>query len=200
MPTAIATLEEYAVVVPVDDLGRADTDELQAMLDAAAGLCQRYTSRLFEPDPPFDVDGNDTGTAVIRRFPARGRTRIKIPDLRVATAVTLDGVSLTANVGYYIEAYPTATSIQLVQGSAFISSMSAGELAITGRWGMLQAPDEIKRSILEYAARKYHQKTARWSDQVTPSMEGGTFSYFRSIPDEIRMIWDQYRQPNLAIV
>lgn len=199
MPTAIVTLEEFAAALPTE-LGSADTDELQRILDAAAADCQRFTSRLFAPEPPFDVDGNDTGAPITRHFAVRGRKTIRIPDLRVAIAVTLDGVTLTPNLAYRMDLFAgmTATEISLISNSVFVSSSSAGDLAITGRWGMLEAPEEIKDSIIEHAARKLRKKDARWSDTVTVGT--GQFTYFRGRSQDVTDVWNMYRVPNFGVI
>lgn len=197
---SIATVEELSAAIPLRDIGKADPGELQRTIDAAVALCERYTGRKFSPDPPLDSDGEDTGTPVARHFPARGRTRIRIPDLRSATSVTLDGVSLTRDIGFYLDTFDgyTARRIVMLSGFTTVGSFSSGDLKITGRWGMLQCPEEIKDSIIEHAARRWRQRDARWSDQVVAGE--GSFTYFRGIGQTVKEVWDLYREPNLAVI
>jgi hypothetical protein len=165
---------------------------MQLYLDGAEQFAERWCGRTFSPDPPIDPELGDVAPAVTKYRSARGKRFVRVPDLRVATSVVLDGVTLT---DYFIDSYVTpATHIELAS-----TTTGRGELAITGRWGFSPPPDDAKIAILQLAARGWSRRDARWSDTVqTP--DGAVFFYSRNMPDEVANVFRSYRIPNLAVV
>ena len=192
----IATIQEMAPYAGIVDMGKADDQFMQLLLDGAELFFERTTGRLFSPLPEL-VNEVDTAAPVIKKFSARGRRLINIPDLRTATAVTLDGAALVEDSGYYFDAYvEPATQFSLV---SYPASGSRGELAITGRWGWNPSPPDAKSAIITLAARIYKKKDTLWSDTIQTA-EGAVFFFSRNMPEEVEAVWRSYRTPNFAIV
>ena len=191
---------ELATLVGVHDTAQMDEDALALFLDGAERFGERWTGRTFAPDPPLD-EGLDTNPEVTKTFSARGKSRlIRVPDLRSASLVTLDGSVLTQDTTFYLDSY--------VEPAAFIelatrfTGSGRGELAVTGRWGMAGTDEQmadIKLAVLTLAARGYRRRDAQFSD-VLNTAAGAQFFWSASMPQEVAAVFTSLRLPNLAFV
>lgn len=206
MSNQIATLAELADYQGsnLTRVSAPDQRGWQVALDGAADYIGKISGRMFYPEPAL-VAGADTAAPTTRTFSARGRTRMRITDLRSATVVQLDGSTLTSDIGYDIgplgiDGEP-ATYITLSMLSPFITvrPLWTSTLSITGRWGFLPTPPCVKEAVLYMAARKIKRRDNAYADQIaTP--DGGMFAYFNSLPDEIKGAVMAYRVMHAAIV
>lgn len=206
MPT-IASVPELRSFLGLEP-GRGEDDLILAMrLDSAEEFVAMYTGRSFAPEPAF-ILGADTGVAVTKTFPVRrGEVVVRIPDLRSATAVSLGGSHLIADMNYVLDTNrEPATSIILDQYawqfalSPFISTLSSmTRLSITGRWGFSPVPAGIKDAVLTIAARRFHEKKSMFQDSVALP-DGSVLSYFRQLPASVQGALNQYRSVKVALV
>lgn len=178
---------------------------LQGLLFAAERFLQRYARRHFETEPAL-VDGEDTANPVAKTFVVvRGRSVIRIPDLRAAASVVLDGLTLNTSTGYVPldTGWEPATSISLyepygVSAGGWPLSSGYGEMVITGRWGWNPVPDDVIYAIKALTIRLYKERNASWADAVALP-DGSLLQYFRQLPATVQGAINTYRKPNLAI-
>jgi hypothetical protein len=101
-----ANLDDFKVYASLTD--QSDLDPmLQSVLAGAEEFVERYTRRRFAIEPPLNPDtGEDTEPSVRKRFTTRGRTVVRIPDLRVvdngAGGVIFYGRTLYPITQYYL--------------------------------------------------------------------------------------------------
>lgn len=175
---------------------------MNLMLDGCEQQVEKYTGRFFSPTPALDGDGGDTGTPVAKTFKVRKAT-VRIPDLRTATSVTLDGATLTEGSGYDIEDYgEPATHIKLLTWTPYTWQLTAySQLTITGRWGFNPTPADIKDATYRMAGRFYREREAMWSDSMeTPDGTGFLFrsSWIETMPKSVRGVLDMYALPRVG--
>src|SRR5215204_2731548 len=150
-----------------DNPARVDVNLLDSAIGAAEGMVGRYTGRLFAPNPAVGTD-----PPVTKTFSVRGSGPIRIPDLRSATLVTIDGTTLTLNQDYDFEYGITEepyTSMRLIGWTPYSSPYAmttTSSLVITGHWGWDPVPDDIKHATLVIAAREYRKRDAMFADIV----------------------------------
>lgn len=215
----LATIDELIETLDLggDNPARVKRDLLTRALDGAEGTVKQLTGRYFYPTPALDDDGNDTGDAVTKTYRVRRRNRssslsnnsrpcirVRIEDLREAETVTLDGVELTEGQDYDFDSFAGEepyTSIYLYQNiaysSVYVSNYSA-TLSITGRWGFLEVPGEIKDAVLQIAARRYHRRNAMFADQVDTGT--GAFDFRGGIHPDVQTTLRRYRPVQTALV
>jgi hypothetical protein len=178
---------------------RAPVKRLKGVLLGVEAFVERYCGHTFAPLPPF-VDGEDTGSPVTKTFAARGRTTVKVPDLRVALSVTLDGGTLDPDYGYVLEQTGGDPAMRLyLTRTPYLLLGDTGALRIVGRWGMLETPDDIRESVITLASRKWRERDAAYSDQVITA-EGSVMAYFRQLPGSVKVTLDAYRDTKIAVV
>jgi hypothetical protein len=191
-----------------------DGQMFDALLDAAEVFVERYCGRRFSPDPALAADGSDTLAPVSKSFAvSAGQASVRIPDLRVATTVTLNGMAITqadpyGGGGYTLDNYQDpATRVYLMAPSGLMGGSTLGtlwrgpgKLTITGRWGFAESPEPIALAVKALTMRMYRERDAAWADSVaTP--DGSVLSYFRQLPSSIQGLLQMYRSgPKIAFV
>jgi hypothetical protein len=188
---------------------RAEQDTfLDKLIAAASKRLIRYTGRHFFPTPAL-VTGNpptDTNPPVAKTFTVRSSSFVRVPDLRTVSSVVLGGMTLDASDPYPAyelwgaEGEPH-THIRILR-AAVSPFASSNILTITGRWGFLEVPDDVKDACATWVARAYKKKDANYADTVQQGIEGAAFQYLNQIPAEIKMTMDSYRAsgPNIALI
>jgi hypothetical protein len=193
----IATIQELALLVGIHDEAQMDEDTLKLFLDGAETFAERWTGRTLSPDPPL-VNGADTGSPVTKTFSARGKTRlIRVPDLREATAVTMDGTALVRDSTFYFDSYTQPAA--WIELTVPFTGSGRGELSVTGRWGPLEVAPDVKQAVLTLAARAYRRRDANFSD-VLNTAAGAQFFWSANMPQEVAAVFTSLRLPNLAFV
>lgn len=196
----IATLDEAYPYAGIDSgSAQVDREFLGDLLDSAEEWAERQITRTFAP-LPAPVNGADTGTPVVKKFNAKRRNSITVPDLRVITSITLDGVALVEGTDYEIDNYDEpATMVDLNPNRIALASQRQ-ELVITGRWGFWPVgPWKAKEGILVLAARAYRRRDASWQDMLTTE-DGTTTIFAEDLPTETKMMFEQFRHYHLAVV
>lgn len=171
---------------------------LGSLLESAEAMAESYTGRRFAPLSA--ADPVTTETVSFRR----GKTVIRVPDVRELTAVTVDGNALT-NLGYTLDGNP-ATHLYIEERYGTFSGTAFGtrrtnqaQLVLTGRFGYTTAPADVRDAVLVLAARAYRERDANYADTVATA-DGGAFAYLRSMPPRAKAILDSYRVPRMALV
>ena len=97
--------------------GRYTNDNLDFMLETASNQLERATGRL--------ITASSSNTT--RTFTTGGRAVITIPDLRIASAVSIAGTGLTADQSYWLMPSPQAIDIYTaIQVRPFAGPASGG--------------------------------------------------------------------------
>lgn len=177
------------------------------VLEGTEAFAERYTGRRFSPDPalvqgPVGGDPTDTGSPVTKTFKVEaGQRTVRIPDLRVLLSATLAGAALLDgydfSLGTYSDESP-ATHLFIGQPLTYDPLKMESDLVITGRWGFLSTPPDVKDAVLAMAARRYRERDASYADTVS-APDGGILAYFRGVPERVKAVLDTYRLPRLAI-
>lgn len=176
---------------------------MQRLLTASEALVQRYTGRKFDPTPALDDQNEDTLPPVIKQFITDRRGWVRLPDLRELVSITYGGSTLVNtewNAAYELWARDgePATHLQVQPEYLYPGRVP---LQVSGRWGFLPVPAEVKEATYRMTARAYAERDARYADQVMSGMgEGAMFNYFKQLPPTVKLALEQLRQTKMAIV
>lgn len=209
----IITVDELLTHIGItgDDVARVDYPVLTTVIASAEQTVAMETGRTFVADPAF-VAGADTDPPVTKTFRVRRRnqTVVRIPDLRSATSVVLDGNTLTEGIGFdfntSINGEPyTHISLYFTQANLLTwgASLSASSiLSVTGRWGFVPVPDDVHEITLQIAARKWYKRDAQFADQleISNTQGGSTRDYRAGLTTEQAQTLNRYRLPSVAVV
>lgn len=202
--------------------GGQELELLTLLLDGASEAAERHRSRLFHAWPaipaPTDADPAPAlPPAVTWRTAIAGRRMVRIPDARELTAVRVDGAVISSELaaidaggsasawwgwtgrpavldtsgGYRLYARPGHPAHAIL-----LPRVGARVLELEGYFGFHPTPPDVRLAVLEWAARTYHERTARMADSVADP-EGGAWAYFRQIPAGIAATLDRYWIPGL---
>lgn len=164
----------------------ADDEFLELLCEAASQRAESYTDRRFTPHPPLpdDVDA-DLPEPVTVTVVTNGRLLVPVPDVREVESIAADGALLGVS-DYALLTRPEepATLLKL--------SAPARAVAITGHFGFVETPADVKLAVLAMAARSFHDAQARLGDRIVDP-DGGVTSYFRQLPVEAKGTLDGYR-------
>jgi hypothetical protein len=205
---AIASVDELMAYLDVggSNPARVNNTALTLSLESAERWVENYTGRLFRPDPAL-VSGVDSAPPVLKTFnwDTRGYGWLRIPDLRSATGVSIDGIVFEEGSDYIFDIAPAFeepyTMIRFPFFSTTTNPYTASVVplvAITGRWGFWPAPADVKDAVLSLAARQYRRRDAMFSDIV--DVGTGIYEYRAGIPAHIREILKGYKMPLVALV
>lgn len=174
-----------AAPAPLDDA------LLESMLDAASSrMIDEALDRTLELVPPLAGDAPvELGPFTVGPL-AR---RIRVPDLREVTTITLNGRELEPNE-YTLAGRPREVCALWVKLA--IAPFLESELVITGRWGPaalklgqpLGIAPHIREAAIVWTARVFHQRTSRFADNVQQDPQGGVYGYFRHLPPDVARV------------
>jgi hypothetical protein len=176
------------------DIGDADNDLLADILKGVSGRIERYTGRIFAPDPPLEGDPpEDTADPVTRtvvRDLSKRVRRVRIPDARALTEVKIDGVVVT---GWKLRGGDLpdrpAPWLKLPGDQLWEDEV---DVALTGRFGFNPTPDDLlNEAVYPISARHWHKRQAMWGDAVELP-QGGLVSYFRQFDPSVRDVIESY--------
>lgn len=209
-----AQLEDYLRTQGTVSAGASLPAELlDLMLESSSSrLVEARPERTLEPLPPLDGDGIDSEDPVTIRFALAAAQRvIQVPDLREVEAIAVGtpelpdgdpGLRAIAPGGYTLARRPNELCALWIKFATPPTYGAADELRITGRWGPagakvgqpLAVMPALREACLVWAARSFHNRTARFSDTVaTP--DGGVASYFRNLPPDVKIVIDGLEVP-----
>lgn len=190
--------------IGVGDPSRVDNAVIDWCIKSAEKTIANRTGRSFGADPAL-VDGEDTADAVEKTFRIRyQQVRVRIPDLRVAESVVLDGTELVADIDYQLDMFDggePATNLYLTSlypGRSPLLLQVGSTVAITGRWGFDPVPDDVYEIALQIAARKYRKREAMFADQAEVGQ--GTYDYRAGLTKEQTETLDAYRPVRASMV
>lgn len=208
MALRLATVEDVKTYLKMT---RPEDDAfIGALLDGCSLRAIRYTGRNFFPDPDFQTAGDpstDHAPPVAKSFTVRTSRYINLPDLRVATSVTLGGADLQAGIGYELwgsddlgmEPYNTIKVLGPISPYAFGGIAPLNQLVVTGRWGFASVPEDMKDAVVLWVARRFKQRDANYSDVVQQGVETVAFTYFKNLPEDIMLTMEHYRRRSSRI-
>ncbi len=125
--------------------------------------------------------------------------RIRVPDARTITAVTVDGSAVTGYEPSVDHGYITHIVIDpnALGAAAWVDNWPhrARPIAVvTGTFGMDPIPDDLADAIYTHAARNWKEKEAMYADQVMLDEGGAVVNYFRSMPPRVKAVYMNYRE------
>lgn len=196
-PVLLATVEQLRSMLRTTGTVSAGAEINEVLLQ---DLLEAASSRIIEmaSDRTLVADSPDADPVEVRLILAGPTTIVQVPDLR--ELVTLD-VTRPALYPGAIDV-PTSTLIStptLIRRPRhacalwlrFPLPICGDELVITGRFGpaeqrvgSLDVLSAVREAALVWAARAYHNRTARYADSVQDPA-GGVANYFRTLPADV---------------
>jgi hypothetical protein len=182
---------------------RMDVDEDLLADDLAAAFLQAQRpapygcGRVLAPDPARDSDPEVT------RALTGTRRRLRLPDARSVSVVTVDGEAAT---GYRtLEHRGLLVQLELVDDGRWSGRWVGGgqegasfvrrDVAVTGRFGFAQVPEDLAGAIYALAARWHYERQAQYADQVAILEGSAVQSYFRQVPPRVQLVFKSYEVP-----
>jgi hypothetical protein len=194
--SAFVTAAQVRAYLDLEGVSGKYNDELiGSNIRAASAFLERATGRQFTPQ-----------TATTKTFTSNGAAAMRIPDLRTASSVTLQGAALDADETFWLipDNRGVYTTLQLRPfGSGYESSYKSNpqwfdrnldrwggggslpnDLVITGDWGWDPLPEELLHATKVLAAYYTRRPASVLADaQVTPE---GTELRYSQLPHEVR--------------
>lgn len=182
----IDTLEILAPLSLEELYGWADTTlstnqaQLKRALAAAVGFCQTYTHRNFVPEgtteePVVKIVESDVAA-----------TTMRVPDVREISELRVDGV--VVDDGYTLLPDGFGRPAPRLR----LPAAPTSTVQITGTFGFLNVPADIRDAIYTDAIRRAKDKDAAFGDRVEGA-DGTVISYFRSLPARVQAIYSDLR-------
>lgn len=173
-------------------------DDLAAAFKAAGAPPPKGCGRELSPDPPRSTD------AAVTRTVLSTRRRVRIPDAREITTVTVDGTATTAYAT--LERDGLIVQLDLVDDGQWTDRWRGSDLqegraairrtiAVTGRFGFAVLPDDLAGAIYVLAARWHYERAALFADQVAVLEGTAVQSYYRQIPPRVALAFAAYAIP-----
>jgi hypothetical protein len=172
-----------------------DDDVLAAYLEAAFQQAQAPPpygcGRLLVPDPASDLD-----EPVTRSIRAGGRRRVAIPDARAITKVVVDDDVVTDYEVFERNGHIVQLQLPRVASAALTSvDPTPKTIEITGRFGFIEIPSDLREAIYLLAARAFHERDAAYADQVAIAEGAGVQTYYRQLPPRTKLAFATYSLP-----
>lgn len=210
----LATVDDVLPYLPsrgVTSQRPEDTAFTSALIRACSTRLVNYIGRSFVPEPALVGEPPaDVAAPVSKTFTVRRSRYVTVPDLRTVTSITLGGLTLVDGDGYELWGAPDqpTTTVKILGPMppyrADLGGLGAyNQLVVTGRWGFLTVPEDLKDACAMWVARRFAQKDARYADTVQAGIEGAAFTYSKNMPMDIQMTADFYRQgsgPKVALI
>lgn len=181
---------------------RMNVDEDLLADDLAAAFLQAQapppygTGRLLTPDPARDDD------APVERTLTTTARRVRVPDARSVSAVTLDGSATTdyqlvPRNGVYVQ-IALGDDGQWTRSPGYSQSwppVTERTVVVTGRFGFIAIPVDLAGAIYQLAARWHYERQAQYADQVEVLEGTAVQSYYRQLPPRVKLVFASYAVP-----
>lgn len=170
---------------------------LDKQLNADDGILGLYLESAFEQaqaPPPYGCGRRllptpalvgtppaDTALPVDERIICDGRRYVRIPDAREITRVVIDGVELPRDRYEVLERDDHIVRLDLKRRSRVA--------VITGRFGFLTLPANLREAIYILAARAFYERAAQYADQVAIAEGAAIQSYYRQLPPRTKLVF-----------
>lgn len=170
-------------------------DDLAAAVLAAQAPPPLGTGRLLIPDPARDAD------PVVERALTSTRRRVRVPDARTITTVSVDGSAVT---GYTTTLHRgLVVQLLLADDGQWVPDpstqvYSSRAVTVTGRFGFEQVPIDLAGAIYQLAARWHYERQAQYADQVEVMEGAAVQAYFRQLPPRVKLVFASYAVPAAA--
>jgi hypothetical protein len=201
------SLSALPMSLSLEDLKRRvdhtmDVDDDLLADDLAAAFLQAQapppygTGRLLTPDPVRDADA-----PVTRTLTSTGR-RVRVPDARSLSTVTLDGTAVTDYQA--VSRNGVVVQLALADDSRWLRSpgwqeswppVTSRTVVVTGRFGFLAVPVDLAGAIYQLAARWHYERQAQYADQVEVLEGTAVQSYYRQVPPRVKLVFASYAVP-----
>lgn len=204
------TLSAVPLSLSVEELKRRvdhtmNVDEDLLADDLAAAFLQAQapppygTGRLLTPDPARDDD------APVERTLTTTARRVRVPDARSVSAVTLDGSATTdyqlvPRNGVYVQ-IALGDDGQWTRSPGYSQSwppVMERTVVVTGRFGFIAIPVDLAGAIYQLAARWHYERQAQYADQVEVLEGTAVQSYYRQLPPRVKLVFASYEVPSAA--
>lgn len=145
---------------------------------------------------PEPVAPAGMGTPVQKTFYVRAtRNRVRLPDLRMAAEVLVDGAALLPGLGGYntdqTDDEPATTlTLTTLAGYGGLQGLRR-TVQVTGWWGWYPIPGGIVDAGYRLAARLFHEQRAAYSDAVISG--DGMLQYFKQLPASVQAAVQRYQ-------
>lgn len=205
-----STLDTLPVSLSLEELKRRvdhtmDVDEDLLADDLSAAFLQAQapppygTGRLLTPDPARDDD-----PVVTRTLTSTGR-RVRLPDARAVTTVTLDGTAVTdyqlvSRNGVYVQV-ALGDDGQWPHSTGYVESWPPSPsrtVVVTGRFGFIAIPVDLAGAIYQLAARWHYERQAQYADQVEVLEGTAVQAYYRQLPPRVKLVFATYAVPSVV--
>lgn len=207
---AIATVDQLKEYLGVQKT--ASDAMLSRILNGTTTVVERLTGKRFAANPsnpdaaPVAITVSVPSPRPPRSFlfgpaafgtplgpqPTNAELAITIPHAREIDTLELDTTGTLASGQYMLEADSTLqdpyTRRVVILDPAMLPAQT---LTITGRFGIVPAPEDLVDAVLAMCARRYKERDASWGDSVQLA-DGGLISYYRALPPAVRLVIDSY--------
>lgn len=207
---SVAAVREYLSLNATDNTSRYTDQTIGSNIRAASAFLERATGRIFRDE-----------TALTMLFTTEGRASIGIPGLRVPTAVSLNGTTLTENSTYWLIPDEQQTGVYVrMQFRAFNTAPRGGpwflgvpdwwdrgldlpggadargslpnDLSIAGSWGYTDANlPEAVRQAAKVLAAWYTLRPSALLAGGYATPEGASFD-LSAIPPEVQQFINEW--------
>lgn len=201
--STLVNVSEYVVAVGDTNEDTAHLQKLDLLLKWASTAVRNYTDRDF---------GSETVTEA-RTFVYEGERIVELDDLTAATAVSLDGVSLTSdywrlgpqnstdNVYYWIEVPPfsgASTALGFKENLDVLGLPPLRTISVTGDWGWPEVPNDVKQAVVWTMGELLSDQSAYNSESLAEysyARGGGGPAFLpEAIPQRAQRLLEHYRR------
>lgn len=211
MARVFASVDDLKAYLNPQPRGATEDALLLRLLEQASGRAEKLSGRTFLPNPPFigaagvpPTGGTDTAPPVDVTLallappragpfgePRGGVARIRVPDVRTLTAAAdRDGNTID----------PADVILEAVRPGdpAVVATLPypTGGVTLTGRFGFVTPPPEVREAVVLMAARAVYDRNARLANTISDP-EGGITQYFTGPPGDAVALLSAYKLPAL---
>lgn len=172
--TTVANVKTYLGIA-----GSADDALIENLIDRVTNFVQKYCNRKFTKSNYDEYyDGSGTGYLLLPNYPIDSVTLLEIDDIT------------KASTDYAI--YTDSGMIRLKNGQFTDGILN---VHVTYTAGYANVPKDLEQACTEIVAMKYYSRgTEKFGVTARSFGEGGTISYEKTLPAEIKSVLDLYKR------